>query len=255
MDTMRLVVSLLFIFTYMVTAPGFTAEKKLEIIELQHRSVNDLMPVLKPLLGPEDRISGSGNQLIFTGSHENLEQLKKIVAKIDKPLTQLKVTIQYARKSQLSNSTHIASTRSDDDQYSTQQIQVTEGRWASFDIGKLVPDSSANLQLFGINTGNNNQTTYKKITSGFYVLAELQNDRIKLKIAPYYSKLNTFDQRNIDRLSAKTEVSGKPGQWIMLGGTTVRVTGDPSVEYYSTRQAFADDRQLWVKVDKLDENN
>jgi len=281
----QLVLALISLLIFPLFLSATPAEQRIELIELQHRDANNLIPILKPFLSTTDRISGTGNQLILKTSADTLAQIKKILEKLDQRLRRLLVTVKYARETQQSQNTvdlsghvkisknkpqgalspqkaispqgtisanaRITHTRSDEDRYSTQQLQVAEGHWATFNIGQLISVTQTKLNVSGTNTTLQTSTEYKKTGSGFRVLPTIRNNLVILKIASYYSKQNTVDNRNIDNLSAQTEVTGKPGTWINLGGTSTITNHDPRTKTYSTRKNYADNRRIWVKVDML----
>jgi len=270
---------LLLLLTLLLAFPIllFAADQNIELIELKHRDVNDVIPVIKPLLGENDRVSGTGNQLILKSSAETIAQIKNILHKIDSPVRRLKITVKYASEAQQSQdtanvsgnvtllknnednktntqaniSTRITTTRSDEDRYSTQQIQVSEGHWADVNIGQLIPVTQSKLRVSGINTTLQTGTEYKKTGAGFRVLPTIRNNSVILKIAPHYSKRNTIDNRKIDSLSAQTEITGQLGKWIDIGGTSTTVNHNPTEKVYSTKKQFADNRRIWVKVDMI----
>jgi hypothetical protein len=67
-------------------APAETDDKvPVEIIELQHRSADDLLPHIAPLLGPRDTLTGTGHRLIVRTSPGRLRQVRELVEELDRP--------------------------------------------------------------------------------------------------------------------------------------------------------------------------
>ena len=64
-----------------------------EVISLNHRTVEEVIPVLRPFVGSEGVISGMNNQLIVQTTPARLERIKEIIARIDTPLRQLMITV------------------------------------------------------------------------------------------------------------------------------------------------------------------
>lgn len=258
-----------------------TVEKTMEVIELQHREVNEIIPIIKPFLNSGDRISGMRNQLIVKTSPETLTQIKNIIQGLDKALHRLSISVKYARETQQARddsafsgkatitrtakdadkdrvkaqgdfSARITRTQSDEDKYSTQQIQVMEGHWASFSIGQLTPVTTSSVNVSGVATSLQTETRYKKTGTGFRVLPTVHNKHVTLKIAPHYSKPDTIDKRKTDFLSAQTEITGELGKWLDIGGTSISINQDPKSKHYSSKRSFSDERRIWVKVDMID---
>ena len=59
------------------------AQNSLEIITLRHRTAEQVMPVLRPLLEPGATLGGSGNQLIVTTSAAYRSELQRAWLKVE----------------------------------------------------------------------------------------------------------------------------------------------------------------------------
>ncbi|WP_374491627.1 secretin N-terminal domain-containing protein, partial [Zoogloea sp.] len=55
------------------------AQQEVEIVPLKSRTVDQVLPVLQPLVEPGGAVSGMNNQLIIKGSRRNREQLKQVL--------------------------------------------------------------------------------------------------------------------------------------------------------------------------------
>lgn len=78
-----------------LAAPALAQE--LEVIPLRHRSVDQLLPALRPLLEPGGALSGMGDQLIVRASKRNREQLKQALAALDTPARRLMIRVSQNR--------------------------------------------------------------------------------------------------------------------------------------------------------------
>jgi len=61
------------------------AQQALEIIPLRHRTVEQVLPALQPLLEPGATLSGSRGQLFLRASPSNADDIKRALAAIDRP--------------------------------------------------------------------------------------------------------------------------------------------------------------------------
>ena len=52
-------------------------------IQLRHRPADEVMPVIKPLLGADDSLTGQGYQLFIRTSEENFEQVRQMISQLD----------------------------------------------------------------------------------------------------------------------------------------------------------------------------
>ena len=68
-------------FALIVFSSAALAE--LEVISLQHRSVEDVLPIVRPLLDEGGVASGMNNQLILRTTPRNLDEIKKLLESID----------------------------------------------------------------------------------------------------------------------------------------------------------------------------
>ena len=64
---------------------------ELEVITLQHRSAEEILPIVRPLLDRDGVASGMNNQLILRTSPHNIAEIRKLLDKIDTPLRRLQI--------------------------------------------------------------------------------------------------------------------------------------------------------------------
>jgi len=193
---------------------------ELEIISLQHRSAEDLLPIIRPLLDADEVASGMNYQLILRASPHNLQQIKKLLTRIDIAPRRLKITVMQnvdsetiarltevsgtvgnrARVSVPSNGNaaglnvdlvrgqdrlgaKIISTRALDDSKNTQQVQVLEGNRALVRSGQNVPVPQRQVIQRAWGTQIIDSTQYQEANSGFYVLPRVNGDNVTLEIS------------------------------------------------------------------------
>ncbi len=79
------------------THSAFSANNKIEIINLQHRQANELITIIKPFIDQGGVISTQGNQLIIRSSETNITDIKKIIHTLDAPLRRLIIHVKQPR--------------------------------------------------------------------------------------------------------------------------------------------------------------
>lgn len=202
--------------------PTVTAAGELEIINLRHRSAEDVLPVIRPLLEKGDVASGMNYQLILRTSPQNLEQVRKLLESIDVAPRRLKITVLQNADSEtvarltgvsgnigLSREARVAvpdsgggsglnvelgqgqdrlkarvsSTRALEDERNTQQLQVLEGNRALVRGGQSVPVPQRQVIQDQWGTRVIDSVQYQEIGSGFYVLPRVNGDRVTLEIS------------------------------------------------------------------------
>lgn len=201
------------------SAPAFA---ELEIIPLRHRSAEEVLPIIRPLLDKEDVASGMNYQLILRTSPHNLAQIRKLLESIDVAPRSLKITVMQnvdsetvARLTEVSGNvglsrdarvsvpgsgnnsglnvemeqgrdrlkTHVVSTRSLEDDRKTQQLQVLEGSRALVHSGQSVAVPQRQVIQNQWGTRVIDSTQYQEVGSGFYVLPRVNGDRVTLEIS------------------------------------------------------------------------
>jgi hypothetical protein len=73
------------------------AQQALEIIPLRHRTVEQVLPVLQPLLEPGATLSGSRGQLFLRASAANAAEIKRALGAIDRPARRLEISVRAER--------------------------------------------------------------------------------------------------------------------------------------------------------------
>ena len=62
---------------------GFSACADREVISLRHRSADQVMSVLRPLVEPGGAVSGANKQVVIRASRANLAQMRRALKSID----------------------------------------------------------------------------------------------------------------------------------------------------------------------------
>jgi type II secretory pathway component GspD/PulD (secretin) len=77
-------------------APLLAAEQMMEVISLQHRPAEQLIPILRPLVEADGTLTGAGDRLIVKTSPQNLGQIKVALAELDRALRQLRIWVKQS---------------------------------------------------------------------------------------------------------------------------------------------------------------
>jgi len=70
------------------------AQTVLEVIPLHHRTAEEVIPILQPMLARKGTLSGFKGQLIVRTTPENLADIKRILASVDNAPRQLLITVR-----------------------------------------------------------------------------------------------------------------------------------------------------------------
>ncbi len=284
----RILISLLLL----CAALGTTfAAGTLEVIQLQHRSAEDVIPVLRPFLSEQGVLSGTGYQHIVRTTPENLAQLRDILKRVDTAPRRLIITVKQNADGSDSNSdmqasgnarigsgvsinapdrgrggtsveyqdantrlrTRVLSTGSRTADADTQQVQVLEGHEALIQIGQSVPVLERSVTSSGGAPAVEDQLAHKEVMQGFYVLPRINGNQVTLDVRPYHDKLSPEHGGAIDVQRMHTTVSGRLGAWLEIGGSVHEENRQDSGYTHSTGTGSRDQRRVLLKVEEIQE--
>lgn len=270
----------------LLAAFNLAAEPIFEIIELRHRTPEELLPVLRPLVEPEGTVGAAGSKLVVRASSERLRELRKLVQQLDTAPRQLLVTVrQGGQDDSTTRASGVAgggkfgdvtvdvppttdptlpgigvatsdaavewrggTRQSHGNSSGDQQLRVMDGREAVIYVGQAVPYSSTTVGPHGHVTEH---TQLREVLTGFVVRPQVQGDRVTLDISPQQESLTggAGGSINVSRLS--TSVNGKLGEWIDLGAVAQQATTSSSGNFSRSRTDSSSNRQVLIKVEAL----
>jgi len=255
-------------------------------IQLSNRSAEEIIPVVKPMLGAEDAVTGQGFKIFLRSSPETLAQVREMIEVLDiaakvlqisvfqgntRDLSALSIdgniqiesggasvevgtgtnqnsagSISYST-SNASGNVNTTSTRMRLEDNPIHQIRVTEGTEAFIETGEQIPYiSSINWILPRAATGG---IEYKDVTTGFYVLARTHGDNVTLQVSPFKNSQSKARGGTIETQSAYSTITGRVGKWLMIGGATEQIkrTQSGTGSYNSTQSR--NEESIWIKAD------
>ncbi|MFK8068503.1 MAG: hypothetical protein AB8D52_09670 [Gammaproteobacteria bacterium] len=223
-------VAAFFIINLMIIFSVNAEQMSLEIIPLKHRLVNDVVPILQPLVVEGGSVSGMNDQLIIRTTDQNMRDLIRTLEVIDQPLRSLKISVRYDTQSTHQNREHGVdgyynsgnvrietrnrrsnsrnrvvvsardknggvryrsnSTRSQFDDDDVYFVRTVEGQSAWIQTGKSIPEHERTVVLRPYGSDVYDSVNYRDITSGFYVVPNLSGDNVTLFISPERSRVN-----------------------------------------------------------------
>lgn len=247
-----------------------------ELIQLNYRTADEVMPVVQSVLDGQGKVSPYGNQLMVNASPEKIQEIRDLLGQLDTAPRRLLISVDtsesgyqdsegYAVNGSASignvdieagrgevhgrDQVRIIRRSTDSQRGGVQQVQATEGYPALIQVGQSVPLTSTSTGPYGQVYQN---TQYRNVTQGFYVTASLTGDIVHVSINSNNDRLNRANPDVIDVQSTDTRVSGRLGEWITLGGISEQSQGDDNgfLRRHSTQGA--NDMSMRIKVDALD---
>jgi len=267
------------------------ADMTLEVIPLQHRLVDDIVPVLQPLVAPGGSVTGMNNQLIIKTTPDNLAELKSVLQSLDRSPRRLLISVrQDVSGNQLSRDQAIdgryssgdagvsidsarhrrdglvisagddegnviryrnSQTENSSDDRNTFKVQATEGYPAFITTGQSVPVKTRSTYATRHGVVVNDGTEYIEAQSGFYVLPRINGNQVTLLVAPELTRVTPGRAPVFDTQNVETTATGQLGEWIELGGINQSSATDNSGLLSSSGRQSTTTRTVLIRVDEI----
>jgi hypothetical protein len=247
-------VRLLIAGTLAALAGAAMAQYALEILPLRHRTVEQVLPALQPLVEPGGTLSGSRGQLFLRASPANVAEIKRALDAIDRPARRLQISVRFddaedRERRALGGSATVGSagarvtvtaeeSRRTSGERVDQRVQVVEGGRAFIFAGQSRP-----LRVPG-------STEIQDIESGFEVTPRLSGDRVVLEVAAQRETPGAHPGQ-VQGQRVATTVTTRLGEWVEVGGTgSQEARDDRGIGAARTTRA-TQSRRVWLKVEEL----
>ncbi len=254
----------------------------LTVIELRNRTADEMLPVLRPLVGSDAALSGIDYKLFVRGTATDVARIREALAVLDRTPRQLMVSVRYNDNPQDKSTgvgiggsvgnngvtinrtkvgVHAGTTISTASDSRISSVRVLEGNGAHIATGQTIPlvtavrwptRSSQNQQ----NTINGVAIDYHEFSSGFEVMPRINGDRVLLEISTQQERAPDGSRNSGAVQRANTTVAGRLGEWIELGGVTTSAyeqntnVGTAGGGRIITTQS--DRQSIEVKVDEIE---
>lgn len=251
--------------------------QELQVIDLDFRLAQDLLPILQPLVEPGGVLTGMDDVLFVRTSPENFEQIRAAVATLDRAPRQLLITVGQGTVRDLdavrvegsatigNDDVQVGVNRPPDaasgadvtlrgrrqqaDLHNVASVRALEGNETWIGAGQSVPISETVVQ-HGAGGVVRETTTFRDVGTGFYATVRLSGDRVILDISARQQRYRPASG-NIASQGATTTASGRLGEWFPLGGVTGSDASSSGGLLSQGQRSESTGYSLWVKVDEL----
>ncbi|UTA49595.1 hypothetical protein L1F30_08675 [Simiduia sp. 21SJ11W-1] len=245
-------------------------------LPVKHRTPESIVAAIEPMLAPGGSLSSSGNKLIIKTTSQNFQELNLLIDELDTPTAQLLVSVrqegvnnsqqagvgvtggikrgtillngepaqQKQPQEQYDRKTHVTVTRNSGwgNKTSSYQLRAQEGEPVFIQTGQQIPIQTR----YGIVGGST--TEYHAVNSGISFVARLAGDGVILDITQ--QQQTPVEGNRIETQSLRTQVSGRLGEWISLGGTqSLNGSRERELTRYRSTQG-QNDSNIYVKIDR-----
>lgn len=238
----------------------------LEVLTLRHRTAEQLLPQLQPLVEPGGMLTGTGDKLFLRASRRNQADIRQVLDALDRPLRRLLITVRHGGTAEgekvgagatviLSPGDSSVRGRVGERRYSSresiaQQVQTVEGGRAFINVGQSMVLPFRQVVLTPAGAVVTESVVQHDIGTGFHAAPRVVGDTVTLDISPVHDTPGPVPgSANTQRLS--TTAWGRLGEWIALGGASRDASGAKSGTLHYGSRSASDDRQVWLKVEEL----
>ncbi|MCA1805702.1 MAG: hypothetical protein LC646_10295 [Xanthomonadaceae bacterium] len=202
----------------LLPALGLADDTRIQVIDLQGRSAQEMIPLIQPLLDEGDAITGTGYQLILRTRPENLARIEAVVKRLDQAPKRLRITVHRGELDTREQYRH--------------------------DIRLERKSDGVRLEAGEASNGGG---------LAVYVLARLRGDgQVQLDISPHKEALSPRGGGMVETSALITSVSGPVDTWLELGGIGETRNQDTQEYTRSRRTRDRQEEQLWFRVEVLD---
>ena len=248
-----------FAFLALATLPA-VAQNSLEIISLRHRTADQVLPSLQPLVEPGGTVSGQGNQLFVRASPANVAEIRRALNGIDTPARRLEISVRFDEALErerreigaggsISNRGSNIEIRGQDARMRSaervdQRVQVLEGARAMIFTGQSRPVRERRYIQTPGGVVSQEITVVQDMTSGFEVVPRLAGSTVQVDVL-------TSRQAGDGAAHVASSASGRLGQWFELGSMAMSGARDERAIASSPSGAGSETRRVWIRVDEL----
>jgi type II secretory pathway component GspD/PulD (secretin) len=239
-----------FAVSLLIAAPAI-AQNALEIIALRHRTAEQAIPALQPLLEPGATLSGQGTQLFVRASPGNLAELRRALDSIDRPQKRLLISVRFdaaldaaSRGIDVSDRIRAQDSRTRAEERVDQRVQALDGARAMILTGESRPVRQRQFIQTPAGVISQEVTVVQEATSGFEVIPRLVGDRVEVEIAQQRATAATSQRSG-------TVASGRVGEWFELGAVAMAAARDDRGIASASRASGGETRRVWIRVDEV----
>lgn len=224
-----------------------------EVVPLNYRTSDELLPVAKSFLGQDGSVSAYQNQLIVNAEPRKIAELRALLSQLDTAPKRLLISVDTsdsaARNATGANQGRVINYGTSSREGGVQQVQASEGTPALIQVGQSVPVTTSQSDSYGYAQSN---TEYRNVTQGFYVTASITGDIVHLNISTNRDRVSQERPDVFKVQSTDSQVSGRIGEWITLAGVSGESVADRqgNAQRYTTQGR--EDMTLRVMVQTLD---
>ena len=251
----------------------------IHFFDLKNRSAEEIIPILQPLLQPQEAISGDGFQLFIKTSDKRAQEIEQILATIDRSAKMFRVSV--------TNDEHLAHAQNDLDASvrvtsGDAEIHVNEDRYSDADVSvhanaqnytnsrhkeqflniqegkpaflsreniRLLPSYSYYINRHGVEIIDHGRTPYAS-EDGFYVEARSADSEFaQVRIQTVQGINDHHSNYEYEQQFAETTLRVPLGKWFEIGGNTQTTERSEKGILYRTQEKEQRFNKIFLKIE------
>lgn len=271
-----------------VSNRGHAEITSLKVFPLQHRTVQEVLPVVAPLVGPEGAVTGQGFTLIVRASPTVLQDIERVLAELDSAPRLLRISVRQGRSEtfhgrqagaevalqagegvrarlgdqppsgggeirhrtgNLAVRGGVITASTGERDSSVQQVTTLDGQEANIAVGLSVPYPVRVQDGLG---RVQESLEFRDVLTGFIVQPRLSGDQVTVAIRPQAQKLSEQGRDSIDIQQMNTVVRGRLGEWLQIGGMDSAAADSRQDVLYRAGSATQENRTISLKVELVE---
>ena len=247
------------------------AQQEMEIIALRSQTVDQVLPTLLPLVEPGGTLTGMNDQLFLRASARNREEIRRVLATIDRPSRRLLIRVSQNRESEGgsrgaevsgrvvigdSSRTRVDARLWDNQgarsESAGQMVQTIEGGAAFIQVGHALPIPMRQAVIGPGGAVISESVVFQDVGRGFFATPRLNGERVTIEISQQADSASRFGPPGtVSTQRLTTTVTGRLGEWIEVGGSSREVSGNQSGIFSRSSGGGQDARSIWLLVEEL----
>jgi type II secretory pathway component GspD/PulD (secretin) len=257
---------------------GTVAAQDMQIIDLQYRTAEQVIPILQPLLDPGDALTGLDDKLFLRASPAAQARIRQALEVVDRRPRQLTITVGQGTVREVDGTgVHGSATMTSGDVsvgvnrppgadssatvvvrdrqqvanlHNTSSVRVLEGNEAYISMGQSVPYTTTTVTPGWDGNVVQRSTTFRDASTGFYATPRLNGDTVTLVISPRQQAYEPARGGTIRTAGSDSIVTARLGEWIQVGAVTDGSTGSNGGLLTWGRYTTQSQYSAWLRVDE-----
>ncbi|WP_158529638.1 secretin N-terminal domain-containing protein [Parvibium lacunae] len=254
--------------------------QSMEMLRARHRPAQELVEVLRPLLGPGESISAYQYQIILRASPATVTNVRRILEQIDQPAKQYVVQWQITGQEQANRDAlngavvlnsdgrtvggqaggTVLSTQNNRRDNFSQQVRVMEGGSAWITLNQQVPLQVRQTTITPYGVVSSTGSQYVSFNSGLAVSPRQigNSQQVQLALSPQRSQVNNAPNYGLNQgypnagaqvTQLSTTITVNLGEWVEIGSMDEQADSSRRGILSSNEARRQRGQRLLVKVD------